>query len=49
MVGLLSLLDILLGVPMQEILDQISINDKVKEALRDNGGNFGHQEKCIHD
>lgn len=41
MVGLLSLLDILLGVPMPEILDQLSINDEVKEALLDNGGRLG--------
>jgi EAL and modified HD-GYP domain-containing signal transduction protein len=41
MVGLLSLLDILLGVPMPEILDQLSINDEVKEALLDNSGSLG--------
>ncbi|MEN6587940.1 MAG: EAL domain-containing protein [Sulfuricella sp.] len=41
MVGLLSLLDILLGVSMPEILEQLSINDEVKEALLDNGGSLG--------
>ncbi|MDP2783051.1 MAG: EAL domain-containing protein [Sulfurimicrobium sp.] len=41
MVGLLSLLDILLGMPMPEILDQLSINDEVKEALLDNSGSLG--------
>lgn len=41
MVGLLSLLDILLGMPMPEILDQISINAEVKVALLGNGGSLG--------
>lgn len=41
MTGILSLLDILLGISMTEILAQLSLNEEVKAALLDNSGHLG--------
>ncbi|MBZ0105601.1 MAG: EAL domain-containing protein [Sulfuricella denitrificans] len=41
MVGMLSLLDVLFEIPMQDILSQLSLNDEVREALLDNIGPLG--------
>ncbi len=41
MTGILSLLDILLGISMTEILAQLSLNEEVKAALLDNSGRLG--------
>lgn len=41
MVGILSLLDILLDLPMPEILSQLSLNSEVREALLNHGGALG--------
>jgi EAL and modified HD-GYP domain-containing signal transduction protein len=38
MVGILSLLDVLLGVPMREIVTELPIETEVKEALTDRAG-----------
>jgi EAL and modified HD-GYP domain-containing signal transduction protein len=41
MVGILSLLDILLDLPMPEILSQLSLNSEVREALLSHDGALG--------
>lgn len=41
MVGILSLLDILLDLPMPEILTQLSLNSEVREALLSRDGALG--------
>jgi EAL and modified HD-GYP domain-containing signal transduction protein len=40
-VGIMSLMDTLFGIPMQEILAQIPMGDEVGEALMFRGGFFG--------
>ncbi|MFA9218969.1 MAG: EAL and HDOD domain-containing protein [Sphingomonadaceae bacterium] len=40
-VGIMSLMDTLFGIPMQEILAQIPVNDEVSDALMYRGGFFG--------
>ena len=40
-VGIMSLMDTLFGIPMQEILSQIPMGDEVGEALMFRGGFFG--------
>lgn len=41
MVGILSLLDVLFGLPMPEILSQLSLNSEVRDALLHNEGALG--------
>lgn len=41
MVGILSLLDVLLGVDMSHILEELSVTDEVKSALLSGGGPAG--------
>ena len=41
MVGILSLLDVLLGVPMREIVTELPIEAEVKDALTDRAGREG--------
>ncbi|MFH1495885.1 MAG: EAL domain-containing protein [Pseudomonadota bacterium] len=41
MVGILSLLDALLGLPMTEILSQLSLNSEVRDALLNKDGTLG--------
>lgn len=41
MVGILSLLDALLGIPMKEILEEVPVIDEVHEALISHGGMLG--------
>lgn len=40
-VGIMSLMDTLFGIPMDEILDQVAVSDKVRLALLHRGGAFG--------
>lgn len=40
-VGIMSLMDSLFGIPMDEILDQVAVSDKVRLALLYQGGPFG--------
>ena len=40
-VGIMSLMDTLFGVPMNEILKQIHVNEEVGDALLNRGGFFG--------
>ena len=40
-VGLLSLFDVLLGVPMQTVLEKLQLSDEVREVLLRSAGNYG--------
>ena len=42
MAGIMSLLDALLGIPMEEVLEQINVGDEVNEALISHQGKLGH-------
>lgn len=44
-VGIMSLMDTLFGIPMDEILDQIAVSDKVSLALLHRGGYYGDMLK----
>jgi EAL and modified HD-GYP domain-containing signal transduction protein len=49
-VGIMSLMDTLFGMPMEEILAQIPVVDEVSAALLERGGFFGellHLAECI--
>ena len=49
-VGILSLMDALLGLSMEEILRQLSVTDDVRQALLDRSGVYGdmlHLAECI--
>lgn len=41
MAGIMSLLDVLLGIPMEEVLEQINVGDEVNEALISHQGTLG--------
>lgn len=41
MVGILSLLDVLIGMPMQKVVDQVSLHDEAREALLTRKGPLG--------
>jgi len=40
LLGLFSLLDVILNKPIQEAIKEISVSDKIKEALTEGGGDF---------
>jgi len=40
-VGIMSLMDVLFGIPMTDIVDQIPVGDEVRQALVDRTGFFG--------
>jgi len=42
-VGILSLLDVLLGVEMQQIVDKLGIPDDMSQALLYREGRLGHE------
>lgn len=44
-VGIMSLMDTLFSIPMEEILEQVSVVDAVSEALLHRRGNFGEMLK----
>lgn len=46
-VGIMSLMDTLFGMPMQEILDQVCVVDAVSEALLHRRGRFGEMLKLV--
>jgi c-di-GMP-related signal transduction protein len=41
MMGLLSAMDALLNLPMENLLEQIAVADEVKQALLNHEGNLG--------
>lgn len=47
MVGILSLLDTLLGIPMEDVVEQISLQPSVKNALLHRDGDLGKLMKII--
>ncbi len=47
MTGILSLLDILIGMPMEQLLEQINLDDEVKAALIKREGNLGKLLKLV--
>jgi EAL and modified HD-GYP domain-containing signal transduction protein len=40
-VGIMSLMDVLFGIPMVDIVEQIPVSDEVRLALTNRGGFFG--------
>ena len=49
-VGIMSLMDTLFGMPMEDIVAQIPVSDEVSAALLQRGGFFGellHLAECI--
>jgi EAL and modified HD-GYP domain-containing signal transduction protein len=46
LVGLLSTLDSILDVPMQQILEQVRLTGDIREALEDHGGGLGRLLAC---
>jgi EAL and modified HD-GYP domain-containing signal transduction protein len=40
-VGIFSMLDVMLGVPMEKALSEITLSDPIVMALKDNTGIFG--------
>lgn len=44
-VGIMSLMDTLFGIPMDEIVDQVAVSDKVSLALLYRGGTYGEMLK----
>jgi EAL and modified HD-GYP domain-containing signal transduction protein len=46
-VGLLSLLDVLLEVPMDKILSRLELSDDVRGALIGRGGPLGHPLQLV--
>lgn len=42
MVGIISLLDALLGIPLDEIIKQVNLSSDVEQALREHGGPLGN-------
>lgn len=47
MVGILSLLDVLLGIEMQQIVDKLGIPDDMSQALLTREGRLGHELKLV--
>lgn len=47
MVGILSLLDVLLGIEMQQIVDKLGISDDMSQALMTRDGRLGQELKLI--
>ncbi len=46
-VGIMSLMDALFGQPMENILEQISVADEVRQALLERSGTFGEILKLV--
>lgn len=46
-VGIMSLLDALFGVPMEDILKRLSVADEVRDALLSRGGIYGDMLKLV--
>lgn len=49
MVGILSLLDVLLGIEMQQIVDKLEIPDDMNQALLTRGGRLGQALKLVEE
>lgn len=49
MVGILSLLDVLLGIEMQQIVDKLGIPDDMSQALLARGGRLGQELKLVEE
>lgn len=47
MVGILSLLDVLLGIEMQQIIDKLGIPDDMSQALLAREGRLGHELELV--
>ena len=47
MVGILSLLDVLLGIEMQQIIDKLGIPDDMSQALLTREGRLGQELRLI--
>lgn len=47
MTGMLSLVDVLLGFPRAEIIDQLNLADEVREALLDGSGRLGRVLRLV--
>lgn len=47
MTGLLSLLDVILGAPLDECLRELPLADPVREALQEQGGTMGAALRCV--
>ena len=47
MVGILSLLDVLLGMDMQQIVDNLAISEDMSQALILRGGRLGQELKLV--
>ncbi|MEK6735384.1 MAG: EAL domain-containing protein [Pseudomonadota bacterium] len=47
MVGILSLLDVLLGIEMQQIIDKLNISDDMSQALLKRDGRLGQELKLV--
>lgn len=47
MVGILSLLDVLLGMDMQQIVDNLAISEDMSQALISRGGRLGQELKLV--
>lgn len=47
MVGILSLLDVLLGIDMTDVLDELSVADEVRAALLSRGGQVGRLLRLV--
>lgn len=47
MVGILSLLDVLLGMDMQQIVDNLAISEDMSLALISRGGRLGQELKLV--
>jgi EAL and modified HD-GYP domain-containing signal transduction protein len=47
MVGILSLLNVLLGIEMQKIIDKLEIPDDMSQALLNREGRLGQELKLI--
>ena len=49
MIGILSLLDVLLGIEMQQIVDKLEIPDDMNQALLTRGGRLGQALKLVEE
>lgn len=47
MVGILSLLDVLLGIDMRQIVDKLAISEDMSQALLSRDGRLGQELKLV--
>lgn len=47
MTGLLSLVDVLLGMPLRECLRDLPLNDSIRDALQEQRGILGEALRCV--